>query len=541
VLAFALMATASVGPHPDSHSQIASVFGASASARSSDFNGDGFDDLGIGAPRETIGFRNYAGAANVLYGSLEGVQAFEPRNQFWHQNSPGVEGESGGNGECGCGEQFGSALAAGDFNGDGVDDLAFGVPQEDIRRYVGGVNVLFGSNVGLQATDPPDQFLNQNSPGIKDITEYYDRFGTSLSAGDFNGDGFDDLAVGVPGENVGIEAWAGATAVLYGSPSGLQGDEPDDQLWTQGSPGVQEDPEAYDSFGSVLFAADYNGDGFADLAIGVPSEDVLEKVDAGAVTLLYGGPGGLQADEPNDQLLTQGSSGVKETVEESDGFGAALGGGDFNGDGYTDLVVGVPSEDLGLGEDQGVAHVLYGGAAGIQASAPDDQLWDQGTPGVEEVPEGGDLFGTSASGSDFNGDGFDDLAVGAPDEDLPGADWAGVTHVLYGSADGLQADAPDDQVWSQDTPDVEDQVEANDRLGESLFAADFNGDGFRDLIIGVPHEGVGFASYDDGAVNVLYGGPAGLQAVDPSDQFWSQDSPGVRSHSSLDLFGASLG
>ncbi|MGH2556769.1 MAG: FG-GAP repeat protein, partial [Actinomycetota bacterium] len=123
---------------------------------------------------------------------------------------------------------------------------------------------------------------------------------------DFNGDGFADLAVGVPQEGINDargNIMSGAVNVLYGSAGGLQADSPDDQVWHQNSPGVQDVAEGLELFGSALAAGDYNADGFGDLAVGVPWESFPGGVDlAGAVNVLYGSAGGLQADSPDDQF-----------------------------------------------------------------------------------------------------------------------------------------------------------------------------------------------------------------------------------------------
>src|SRR5919197_316629 len=135
---------------------------------------------------------------------------------------------------------------------------------------------------------------------------------------DFNGDGFADLAVGVPREDVGAVVDAGAVQVLYGSPSGLTRI---DQFWTQDATGS--DPaEAGDEFGSAVATGDFNGDGFTDLAVGVPLEDVGATLDAGAVNVLYGSPTGLTAT--GDQFWTQDSTGVADSAEAGDEFGLSL-------------------------------------------------------------------------------------------------------------------------------------------------------------------------------------------------------------------------
>jgi hypothetical protein len=181
---------------------------------SSDFDGDGFDDLAVGVPEEDIGTIRDAGAVNVLYGSPGGLTA--TGDQFFHQNTPGVQDTAERD------DLFGDSLVTGDFDGDGFDDLAVGVPFEDIVNIgdeAGAVNVLYGSPQGLTATG--DQFLHQDSPGIRDRAELTDGFGRSLAAADFGRSPQSDLAVGVPSEDIGTIVSAGAVNVLYGSPQGL--------------------------------------------------------------------------------------------------------------------------------------------------------------------------------------------------------------------------------------------------------------------------------------------------------------------------------
>src|SRR5438093_7245538 len=127
-----------------------------------------------------------------------------------------------------------------------------------------------------------------------DQAEEGDQFGTSVGSGDFNGDGYGDLAIGIPFEEFGTIRDAGAVQVMYGSASGLQADAvggPDDQWWTQGSGGLGDAAEENDDFGWSVAVGDFNGDGVADLGVGVIKEDVGATVDAGAVQVLYGSPG----------------------------------------------------------------------------------------------------------------------------------------------------------------------------------------------------------------------------------------------------------
>jgi hypothetical protein len=421
-----------------------------------DFNADGFTDLAIGASHEAAGDSDpqNAGAVNVLYGSPLGLQAGAPDDQFWTQDSPGVKNVAE------FPDYFGTALASADFNGDGFADLAIGSLDEYIKASdQGAVSVLYGSNTGLQADAPDDQFWTEDSPGVKDEGEVFDQFGGSLAASDFNADGFSDLAIG-SGESVIGHDSAGAVSVLYGSAGGLQASAPDDQFWTQNSPGVKDRSQDQDHFGYALAAGDFNADGFPDLAISEPKFGSVPT--PGALSVLYGSVQGLQADDPDDQLFSQDSPGVKGESEAGDNFGWSLAAGDFNADGFMDLALGDP-EDKVFGIGAGAANVLFGSALGLQADSPDDQLWSQTSPGVKGRGEEGDSFGEAVAAGDFNADGFSDLAVGVEDDRVFDVVSAGAVNVLYGSAQGLQANDPDDQHWDQGRKGV------GGKVGRDLF------------------------------------------------------------------------
>ncbi len=379
----------------------------------------------------------------------------------------------------------------GDFNGDGRDDLAVGVPGEDVDTgagtiiNAGAVNVLYGSSNGLSATSPrPDQIWTQSTTDVNDLAETDDFFGSSLSSGDFNGDGGDDLAVGVGAEDVDTGAGtiinAGAVNVLYGSSNGLSATSPrPDQIWTQSTTDVNDLAETGDVFGGSLSSGDFNGDGRDDLAVGVPTEDVDTGAGtitfAGAVNVLYGSSNGLSATSPRpDQFWTQNSPDVNDLVEINDFFGSSLSAGDFNGDGRDDLAIGVPLENVDTGAgtigNAGAVNVLYGSSNGLSATSPrPDQFWTQSTTDVNDLAEASDVFGDTLLTGDFNGDGRDDLAIGVPNEGVDtGAGTlfgAGAVNVLYGSSSGLSATTPrPDQFWTQSSPDVNDLAEANDRF-----------------------------------------------------------------------------
>jgi hypothetical protein len=406
------------------------------------------------------------------------------------------------------------ATAAGslqaDFNNDGAEDLAVGVAGETVNgvQSAGAVTVLYGSAGGVTGTG--SQLFTQ----VGDTPEAGDGFGGELAAGDFNHDGFADLAASAVGEDVGSVRNAGAVSVLYGSASGLTSSG--GQLFAQ----VGDTPEADDWFGYALAAGDFNHDGFADLAAGAPLEDVGSVVDAGAVGVLYGSASGLTST--GGRLFAQ----VGGTPEESDAFGWAVAAGDFNHDGFADLAAGAQWEDFGSVEDAGAVSVLYGSAAGLTSTG--GQLFSQ-VGGAAELE---DRFGAALAAGDFNHDGAADLAAGAPSEsfDIPGE--AGAVSVLYGSATGLSRTGG--QLFSQ----VGGTPEDTDWFGGVLAAGDFNHDGAADLAASAVAEDVG-SVWDAGAVSVLYGSATGLSRT--GGQLLTQNSAGVPDYAEAkDGFGGAL-
>lgn len=489
----------------------------------SDFNGDGYDDLAVGADDEGIGDRDIAGAVNVIYGSAAGLTA--TGDQFWHQDSPGIRERAE------FGDRVGNELASGDFDGDGFADLAMAAPYERlfVHEDAGAVNVLYGSASGLTAAG--NQLWTQESPGMPGDARRSDRFGWALTGGDFDADGYTDLAISTPFESVEGAGWgAGSTTVLYGSSEGLSTSRV--QLWTQNSPDVEDVAERGDNFGFALSAADFSGDGFVDLAIGAASETIGSASQTGSVNVIYGSPAGLTA--AGDQFWSQDTPDVLDEAEAFDYFGQALAGGDFGGDGFADLAVGVEEGLSGDGSDEGGVHVLYGSTTGLTVGG--NQFWTQDSPEISGAAEPGDNFGDALAAGDFSGDGFDDLAVGVEDEGFGDVGGAGAVIVIYGSAVGLTATG--NQFWSQDNPRVLGEAEWEDGFGSALGAGDFNGSGFVALAVGVDRDNVGDIE-SAGGVNLLYGSPTGLTGE--GNQLWHQDVPGIEDLAEFgDEFGYSL-
>lgn len=467
-----------------------------------DFDGDGFDDAAVGIPGEALDTNvGEEGEVAIFFGGPQGLTV--AGHQFWNQENLLI-GTNEPN------DRFGHSLAAGDFDADGFDDLAIGIPGENDED--GAVGVAFGSPLGVGPFR--SQTWSQDTPGVPGSSDEFfrDDFGWAVAAGDFDADGFDDLAVGAPADEN-----TGSVTVLPGSAigPGIAGA----QLWHQNQTdafgGVAGGREPEDLFGFSLGVGDFDGDGFDDLAIGVPGEDAESgqqaklEYQSGAVAILRGGASGLST--LGNQLWDQNSSDAFGNIEggreEDDRFGHAVAAGDFDGDGFDDLAIGIPQEDDNAG---GVA-VLHGSDAGITSRG--NQLWQQDSPGLGTVREEGDRMGYALATGDFDGDGADDLAAGAPGENehsgiahvLPGVvsrisvpdlvglplaealDLAQGLGLLIGTLNRTFDDAPVDTVIFQDPP-AGTQVEVGTELvltvsrGPEPVEGDIDGDGDVDIV-----------------------------------------------------------
>jgi hypothetical protein len=351
---------------------------------SGDFDGDGFADLAVGYGSATVDGREGAGAVRVLYGSSQGLSA----NGSSILYSPGSEA-------------FGDALAAGDFDGDGITDLAAGAPLYELDPTSGYVSVFSGTHDGLRFT-PSTTLYPEDLPG--DPTD----FGTALAAGDLDQDGRTDLVVGSAGGDDG-----GSIEACYGAASGLS------------SCTVLDADHAYDGVSSVRLG-NVSGTSRPEIVLGVPDERDRAGGYGHVEIVSLSGPRG--ATTVSHVSLTQASKGVPGANEKDDHFGSAVALGDLDRDGFDDLVIGASGEDVGSRRDAGAATLVYGGRDGYRHSGA--KSYTQNTKGIPGQAERRDELGASIALLDHDADGHLDLTLGAPGENT----FQGAVTTLHGAS-----------------------------------------------------------------------------------------------------------
>jgi hypothetical protein len=452
-----------------------------------DFNSDGADDLVTGIPYDdcTAAIVN-CGAAVVRWG-FPGY-GLTSSVLFLSQSTPGSPNPPVAD------DLFGRALAVGDFNGDGRDDLAIGQPRLD-SSDPGGVEIHYGLPGGIQWAG--EHFLR---PGVDGLpapgAEFTTRFGWSLASGDFDGDGFDDLAIGYLYDRDELEEGmveGGSVTVAHGGAGGLMPFS--GYRVAQHEPGIPDAPENGDRFGFALGSGDWNGDGFDDLVIGAPGED-----GTGAMLVLFGSPNSLIF--ANHYWLGEFDLGTVGNLD--DNFGSSFASGDFDRDGFDDLVIGSPGRDNVNGDNAiGMITALYG-APGSPATgggfdfAARQFLWEDVVGGQSSAE---DRFGSALAAGDFGGDGYDDLAIGTP-YNVATQDDEGLVTVLTGGANRLFSRFDALLPGYHGIPGTSPH-QGGLHFGSSLATGDFVGNGFADLAIGMPY--YNGAEVDQGAEAILYG------------------------------------
>lgn len=378
-----------------------------------DFDDDSDDELVIG-DEEFDGTAANAGRVLVL----------RYTGGSWVTQTTIEQGLNGYSGVAESGDALGSSLAVGDFDNDGYADLAIGADGEDVGSVqdAGAVLIAYGSSTGI--TGARDQLITRNSDGLTVPPTIVELYGATLASGDFNEDGYADLAIGAPRARCpnGTDS-SGAVIMMLGSASGIV--NTGTRQFRPGVLGVQGTCADNMVFGRTLASGAFDSGSSSDLAIATGDD---------AVHVLYGSAAtGLQSD--GDQRITPAS--LPGNVVGDQRFGVSLATGRFNDDpfnifpGRSSLAIGASFDTVNGAIKAGSVNVIPGSSSGLEPSRAQRFTRSAGLAIGPAVTV--DLFGAAIAGGDFNDDGQRDLAIGVPYYDIEGFADRGAVEVLYGS------------------------------------------------------------------------------------------------------------
>ncbi len=403
-----------------------------------------------------------------------------------------------------------------DFNRDGTADVVVPIDQQSIGTVAGagGLEILYGSPFG---STPRSQYLSNSSPAVSGGVTAGGRFGQDWAAGDFNRDGYDDLAIGEYGATIGGHASAGQVHIFYGSASGLT--DAGYQHIDLNEVGLAHRASQGDQFGHALAAGDLNGDGYADLVVSAPREAVNGASQAGAVYVFWGGANGLQFTAAQGAMTFHqgtGGGGIGGTAAKGNIFGSPVTIGDLDHDGNADIAIGVQGQAVTKLASQktqpsGAFYVLYGNAT--KASLGQHfQFLTENSAGMPATPLPAAHLGGWFAAGDFDHDGTVDLAVAADGDDLAPVPNDGAVYILKGTGSGLTTTGS--KLFDVPSLGIGSQAGNADNYGDSLVAGDFNRDGYADLVITVDTRNLpGVSGTKQGEILVLSGSAAGLTST----------------------------
>ncbi len=379
-----------------------------------------------------------------------------------------------------------------DFNGDGRSDAAVGDPLATVdgQAEAGRVVIMYGDADG-QVGAGARSTVFQGGANVGGVAETGDRFATSLATADIDCDGFTDLVIGTPNEDINGQADSGYVQLIWGSAAGLAGGKTA-RILTQTNFDLT--ISAGDQFGYAVDALEDVGQGGTPapdayaVAIGAPGYDVSGNNNAGLVAFIAALDG-----SSSTSWVTQNSPGIPGGAEAGDRFGAAVSLNYLSGvDGFVDAAVGVPNEDIGTRADAGAVTIVQD----IYDPPESGIGLDQNSPGVPGAVEAGDQFGRSLDTVQVGG--TTRLAVGIPGEDIGSDGNAGSVQLASSNGETLIPTV----ALSQDTAGVSGATESGDGFGDKVaFAAPGLGDGATRLAVAAPGEDG--AAPDTGLVQVF--------------------------------------
>ena len=445
-----------------------------------DINGDGIDDFAIGARSADHNGRSNSGSTYIVYGNEDGFDANINLRSLNIRDGFRIDGASAGD------SSGGSSISSGDINGDNINDIIIGAynaapngSESGSTYVVFGKDGNFASNIDLSNLT--------SSAGIRINGENrYNHSGHSVSSGDVNGDGYDDIIIGAHRVDSN-EIWSGSTYVVFGDENGLNTDiELSDIATGDGSAGFRLDGEnRQDYSGRSVSSGDVNGDGYDDIIIGAYLADPNGNTDSGSTYVVFGKASGFNATMNLSDINTgNGSAGFHiggEVYRQLSGLSVSS-AGDVNNDGYDDIIIGAPWTDSNGNTDSGATYVVFGKADGFDANIYPSEF--DGSNGFRISGENEeDRSGLSVSSAgDFNNDGYDDIIIRAYNKTGSG----GATYVVFGKAGGFSGTMELSELDGRDGFRLDGEG-ADDLSTTSVASAgDVNHDGYDDIIIGAP-------------------------------------------------------